>query len=156
VLDVPDTTVDEAVTRARSRAMSAYKYAYYDPYRREELIARIDRERGEHVDLECTLNDRRLTPRDESGPVPTPERIRAAVPASTFEWTRAQDQRPCESLYVYLDDVPDTVQLTIAADVHKLSPEHVERCARAMEEVAVAAALDPGARTGVPAAALAR
>jgi hypothetical protein len=139
------------VAHTRRRAITAYKYAYYDPYRREDLIDRVNRERGEEVDLECTFNDRRLKPRDETGPLPTPAQIRAALPGGSFEWTHRQDERPFDKLYVNVDDEPDTVQLTLVTDVHHVSPEQVEACVRGMEELAVAAALDPATRTLVPA-----
>jgi len=151
VLDLPDATVDEAVAHARRRAMVAYKYAYYDPPQREELIDRINRERGEEIDLECSFNDRRLRPRDESAPLPTSEQIRAAVAERSFEWTHQQDERAFDHLYVNVDDEPDTVQLTLVCDVHHVAPEDVEAWVRGMEEVAVAAALDPATRTLVPA-----
>jgi hypothetical protein len=151
VLDLPDGTVDQAVAHTRRRAITAYKYAYYDPPLREEMLERVNRERGEEVDLECTFNDRRLKPRDQSGPLPTAEQIRAAVARGSFEWTHQQDERAFDKLYVNVDDEPDTVQLTVVTDTHHLDPAAVKRCVRGMEEVAVAAALDPATVTSVPA-----
>jgi hypothetical protein len=146
VIDLPDGTLDEAVAHTRRRAIAGYKYAYYHPARREELIARVNQERGEEVDLDCSFNDRRLKHRDQAGPPPTPDEIRAARPESGFEWTEQQDHRPYAGLYVYVDDVPDTVQLTAVADVHCVPPGDVEAVVRGMAEVAVAGALDPAAR----------
>jgi hypothetical protein len=149
VIDVPDGTVDETVAHARRRAITAYKYAYHDPPQREELIARVGQERGEEVDLECSLNNIRIAPRDESGPPPTPEQVRAALLHTSFEWTQKQDHRPSNRLYVTVEDVVDTLQLTVSADTHHVSPVDVEAFIRGMEEVAVAAALDPAAPTDV-------
>jgi hypothetical protein len=153
VIDVPDGTVDEAVARTRSRAITAYKYAYYDPMRREELIARVNRERGEEVDLECSINDSRLTPRRRAGGVPTPGEIRDALPRTDFRWLQRQDHRPYDKLYVTVDDVPDSLRFTVVADTHHVPSGDVEAFIRGMEEVAVAAALDASTRTRVLAAA---
>ena len=155
VLDVPDATVDEAVALARRRAITAYKYAYYHPDRRDELIARLGDERGEPVDLGSAFNDRRLKPRDESGPPPTPDQIRAALPQGSFEWKHQQDDIEFHQLSVSVDDVPDTVRLTVTCDIHRVSPEDVAACVRELETVAVAAALDPATRTRVPRPAVA-
>jgi hypothetical protein len=149
VIDVPDATVDEAVANTRRRAITAYKYAYYDPPRREELIARVNRERGAEVDLECSLNHIRIQPRDETAPPPAPEQVRAALAKTSFEWTQKQDHRPYNKLYVTVEDVLDTLRLTVVTDIHHVSPVDVEAFVRGMEEVSVAAALDPAARTRV-------
>ncbi|HEX6686379.1 MAG TPA: hypothetical protein VF062_26645, partial [Candidatus Limnocylindrales bacterium] len=147
VIDVPDGTVDAAAAATRRRAITAYKYAYYDPVRREELIARVNEERGEAVDLECSLNDIRLTGRDSLGPPPTPEQIRAALPRTSFEWTDRQDRQPYDKLYVTVEDVPDSMRLTAYCDSHYLSSDGLEALVRGMEEVAVSAALDPATPT---------
>jgi hypothetical protein len=147
VIDVPDATIDEAAAHTRRRAITAYKNAYYDPSQREELITRVNQERGETVDLQCSFNDIRLKPRDMSGPPPTPDQIRAALPETSFEWTQQQDHRPYDKLFVTVEDVPGSMRLVVNTDVHYLSPEDIEAIVRGMEEVAVAAAIDPAIRT---------
>jgi hypothetical protein len=151
VVEVPDGTVDEVVVLTRARAMAAYKHAYYDPSRLAELLARVNRERGEEVEPGCAFNDRRLKPRDESGPPPTPEQVRDAVSRGSFEWKHKQDEFEFYQLAISINDIPDTVNATVTCDIHYVSPEHVEACVRGMEEVAVAAALDPATRTRVSA-----
>jgi hypothetical protein len=147
VIDVPDTTVDDVIVHTRRRAMTAYKYAYYDPRRVQELIATVSRDRGEQVDVSCYFNDRRLTPREEGVAVPTPEQIRAALPRTSFEWRYKQDYQRFDKLFVNVDDEPDTVAMTVLTDIHYVSPTDVEACVRGMEALAVSAALDPDART---------
>jgi hypothetical protein len=146
-IEIPDATIDEAVRLTRTRAISAYKYAYYDPTQLDALIARLSEERGADLQAECGFNDRRLGPRDESGPVPTHEQVRAALPGSSFEWVQRQDDEPYSKLYINVEDATDTYRLTVTTDIHYLSPEQVEACVRAMEEIAVASALDPATRT---------
>ena len=148
-MEVPDATVDEAVALTRRRALVAYKHAYYHPGRRDELVAQVGRERGEPVDLGAMFNDRRLKPRDHGGPPPTAEQVRAAVPQGTFQWRHRQDEIEFYKLAVVINDHPETLDAAVTCDVHYVQPELVEACVRGVEEVAVAAALDPDARTGV-------
>jgi condensation domain-containing protein len=147
-IDVPDATVDEAVAHTRRRAMTAYKYAYCDPYRRDEVIARVNEERGERVDISCFFNDRRLKTREQEGaaPPPSPEQV-AAAPLGSFEWKHKQDYQIFDEFFVNINDVPDTVSMTVQADIHHLSPVDVEACIHGMQKVAVAAALDPATTT---------
>lgn len=150
VIDVPDATVDEAVAYTRRRAITAYKYAYHDPPQREALLERVNQERGATVDLECSLNHIRINPRDQNAPPPTAGQVQAALPDTSFEWTEQQDDRPYNKLYVTVEDVLDTLRLTVDTDIHHLAPDAVEAFVRGIEEVAVAAAFDPTVRTGVP------
>jgi hypothetical protein len=152
LIEVPDTTVDDVVRAARRGAMAAYKNAYYDPDRRDELIDRIGRERGEPVELDCYFNDRRIRPRDETGPAPVPAQIREALPGTGFEWTHQQDYMPFEGLHVNIEDTATTARVTMPFDTHRVSPEVVEACLWEMQEVAVTAALDPDTGTGSRAA----
>jgi hypothetical protein len=146
VIDLPNTTVDEAVAHARRRAMTAYKYAYYDPAKMAKLIRRVNRERGETVEIGCFFNDRRLRTRELTGPTPTAAEVRAAPPG-TFEWKYKQDESQFDPFFINVDDEADTVAMTVLADIHHISPTDVEACVQKMEDVAVAAALDPSTRT---------
>jgi hypothetical protein len=138
-IDVRDATVDEIVRRTERRTMATYKYAYYDPYQMDELVARVGRERGEEIDLACFFNDRRAAPAEDA--VPTAEQLLAARPQTSFEWVDKQDERPYERLFVHLDDVPGTVSMSVFIDSHHVAPADVEACLRGMEQVAVTAAV---------------
>ncbi|OLB80366.1 MAG: hypothetical protein AUI14_07030 [Actinobacteria bacterium 13_2_20CM_2_71_6] len=148
-LDVAGISFDEALERTRRAAMVAYKYAYFHPGQLDELISRVAAERGPGFDIACFFNDRRVRNRDgATGSAPTPEDVRAALAHSAFAWVGAQDD-PFERLFVHIDDEPDTVHMTIHLDTHYLSPADGEALLRGMETVAVEAALDPAAKTGV-------
>jgi hypothetical protein len=149
VIDVAGITLDQAVTRTRRRAMTAYKYAYYDPPRLDELIARVCRERGETVDLGCFFNDRRPPGGEPPGPVPTPAQVREALPGSTFRWDERQDDQPYDSLFLTVDEVPEAIAMSVFTDTHRIAPAGVEACVREMEALAVAAAFDPAVPTRV-------
>lgn len=148
-LDLAGLTVDQAVVAARGPVMAAYKHAYYDRRRMEELLERVGKERGEQIDLACFYNDRRQRPGDETGAPPaTPARLQAALAETTLEWLRRQDE-PFERLFLHVEEVPDRVGLTILADTHHFAPADMTACVRGMEELAVAAAFDPAAPTRV-------
>jgi len=147
-VDVADATFDEVVRRTRQRSMTAYKYAYYDPEQLAELVARVERERGEPLDISCFFNDRRVRFRDDSGPVPTAEQVRAVADRTAFRWLRRQD-RPFERLFVHVEDEPDTLALTICGDTQHVSPADMQSCLTGMAALTIEAALDPATRTGV-------
>lgn len=141
VVDVAGLTLDEAVTRAAQRTLAAYKHAYYDPLRVDELVERIGRERGVELDLSCYFNDRR--PFGGAGtrsPTPEPEQLRAALPVSTFAPVQRREHSR-ERLFVHIENVPGTMELTVNADTRYLAPGDVEALCRGMEAVAVEAAL---------------
>ncbi|MEU7875748.1 condensation domain-containing protein [Dactylosporangium sp. NPDC049140] len=138
VLDVAGRPFDEAVALTGRRSLTAYKHAYYDPGDLDELIARVNRDRGEEVDIACYFNDRR-PPGPADGPVPTAEEVRAALPETTFRWMARQD-RPNERMFVTIAAEPDTVHLDICGDTEHIPPAVLEACVRGMEAVTVAAA----------------
>ncbi|GAA2642273.1 condensation domain-containing protein [Dactylosporangium fulvum] len=146
MLDVAGASFAEALDRARRSALTTYKHAYYDPARLDELIARVVAERGDDLELPCYFNDRRGEP---TGAVPEPARLRAALSRGEFRWTTQQDV-PFEPLIVHVDDVPgDAVRAILFMDTHVVSPGDGEALLRGLEAVAVEAALDPSAPTGV-------
>ncbi len=136
VIDVgsgTDAPFDEVVTRAWRSTIGAYKHAYYDPRQRDALVARIGRERGVELDLSCYFNDRRTAAgpaRAAAGVAPAPSELRWAPPGDI----------PIERLFLHVNDVPDTVDLTVVADTHYVSPGQMEQLARTMEHVLVVAA----------------
>lgn len=142
VLDLAGLTLDQAVARARGRALAAYKHAYYDPVRMAELVARVSRERGEQIDLECYFNDRRLAGGGEHSPAVTPGQLSAARTGTRFRWRPGSD-RPFERLAVHVEDLPDRVGVTCYADTRFLAPADLVALVHGMEEVAVDAAFDP-------------
>jgi hypothetical protein len=149
-VDVADTTIEDVLGRSRRRAMSTYKNAYYDPRSRRELLARICAERGEEIDLGCFFNDRRmaLAMPDPATPAPTEAEVRAAMAQTTFAWKTRTDQ-PSERLFVHVDDADEAVLLHVWIDTHCLAPHELEAALRELDAVALTAAFDRGAPTGV-------
>jgi len=138
VLDV-DGDVDEIVERVRRRAMTTYKYAYYDHAERDALIERIGRDRGCAIDLGCWVNDRRTrTALDPAEPTPTADELRGA-PADTVV-RRTPLTLFIKRLMFTVDDGADTVAYTLEADTAFISTDELEALVQALDAVAVEAA----------------
>ncbi|MFI7673532.1 condensation domain-containing protein [Actinophytocola sp. NPDC049390] len=149
VADVADRTVGDTVRLVASRSLSAFMNAYYDAYEQEERIRRIERERGEELDLSCSFNDRRQGDRVHAGvPAPGDDEIRAALAGSEFSW-KQDASIPKAKLYLSIDDPPGAVELVLSADRRYFSRAEMTALALAIEEVAVQAAIEPGTPTGV-------
>ena len=152
LIDVADTTLDGAVARASHSALNAYKNAYYNPYEQDEVIERVERERGEEIDLSCFYNDRRQQDRGLSGAPPSYDQIQEALPRSTFSWT-GEINPPKRKLYFNVDDPPGCIELMLSADRSYFSRDDLLALVREVESVAVSAALDGTTPTNVTAAA---
>jgi hypothetical protein len=154
VLDVADRTVGEVVVLAAGKALNAYKNAYYDAYEQDEVVARVERDRGVAFDLSCYYNDRRQRDRLHSGVTPpSGDQIRAALADSELSWRQEVDI-PRAKLHLCLDDPPGAVELVLSCDGRYFSREDMTALALAIEEVAVQAAIEPGTPTGVRAGVL--
>jgi hypothetical protein len=151
VIDVADTTFDDAVERARQSTMSTYLNAYYHPDEMTELIAELGRERGEVIELDCYFNDRRVPEhREPTGPIPTPEQLAAVSDETTLSWGPPSDA-PFEPFFFHINDVPDTLDLILYTDTRCLPPGDMTAFLHGVESILVAAAFDAAAPTGVAA-----
>jgi hypothetical protein len=154
VLDVADRTVGEVVALATGKALNAYRCAYYDAYEQDEVVARVERDRGVAFDLSCYYNDRRQRDRLHTGVTPpSGDQIRAARADSELSWRQEVDI-PRAKLNLCLDDPPGAVELVLSCDGRYFSREDMTALALAIEEVAVQAAIEPGTPTGIRAGVL--
>jgi hypothetical protein len=149
VIEVADSTFDEVVGRAWQASTRAGKHSYYDPRDMADMLARVAAERGEEIDLDCYFNDRRRThlnppPLDNT---PTPADLAAARAAGAVRWEDPMEHYD-HTVFFHVNDVPDTFDLLMAADTHKLSPAGMETLMRRMEDVLVTAVLAPDVRIG--------
>ncbi|MFL6140483.1 MAG: condensation domain-containing protein [Labedaea sp.] len=129
------------VTRTWRAMLRAAKHAYYDPDRMWELVAQIGRERGEPIDRACIFNDRRAPDRHEDRAV-TAADVLAARSDTTLRWVRPLNPAS-EAFFFYVNDVPDTVDILLSVDTHRVRAETVETFLHRMEGVLVEAALAP-------------
>jgi hypothetical protein len=145
VVDLAGITFDEAVTRTRRAAMSAYKHAYFDFAQWKTLIADITRERGEAVDLACYYNDRPadFTPADREV---TPADVGAAAPGP-LNWQELPFFN--EKVMFTIDQLPDAFQLLILADTHHVTRAEMAALVEDMHDIATEAAFTAGTLTKV-------
>ncbi len=149
MIDVADTTMGDAVARASASAINAYKNAYYDPYEQDEVIERVERERGEELDLSCFYNDRRQRARSHLGEaIPAAEEIRAALAHSAVSW-EPEISMPRRKIYFNVDDPPGAIEFVMSADTRYFDRSDLAAIMRNVEEAAVQAALEPEAPTRV-------
>jgi hypothetical protein len=149
MIDVADVSLAEAVARARGSVLNTYKNAYYDPYLQDEVIERVERERGEPVDFSCFYNDRRQGDRGiPEGPLATDSQIREALPLGDHQWEYEPDMST-RKLYVNVDDPPGAVDFVMSVDNRYFCAAETVAVVAAMEAVAVQTALQPATPTGV-------
>jgi hypothetical protein len=145
VVEVGDGTLDEVVDRAQRASLRASKNAYFDPADHAAMLARVDEERGEHVDIACLFNAR-----DQSGgpldpdPLPTAEEIAAAREHSVLTWGPPMPVFP-EKAMLNFEDSFGAAELLLEADTHYVSAEQMVEMLRGMEEVVIEAAYPEGA-----------
>lgn len=146
-----DGTVDDVVARVRGASTAAWLQGYYDPDQLADLHTRLDRDRGHPARVTCRINDRRAA-RPSAGVVlgaeVTEERLRAKAGETALVWGGELDAA-VDQVFIAIEDRPGTVYLQGVFDLTCLTEEQAERVLRGVEEVAVAAAFDPGAPTRV-------
>lgn len=146
VVEVGDAPLDEVVDRAQRASLRASKNAYFNPDDHAEMLARVDRERGVHVDIACLFNAR-----DQSGgpldpdPLPTEAEVLAARERSVLSWGPPMDVFP-EKAMLNFEDSFGAAELLLEADTHYVPAERMVELLRGMEEVVVEAAFPGGHR----------
>ena len=158
VINVADVGFGEVIKRAWQASTNAYKYAYYDSARRDELIESLGRERGEQFDLSCIVNDVRA-PDPETLDVDGRD-LPALMADSRLDWLDLRFA-PDERLFVSVTDqpypglaaAPDSVCVMAHANTRFISTSDVESCLRGIEFTVVEAALDPTGTESQPALA---
>jgi Condensation domain len=158
VLDVAETTVDEAIRGARGTVRSAYKHAYFDMEAEAALLDRLAREQPDAASWSgeawTLFNDRRTGKIESLVPAlsdaSVAQEIRAVRAQTEFRWIGWRDN-PFEPLLLNIDDSPRGTVLTALTDTWYVAPADGEGLLRDMEDIAVAAATDPAVPTGVAA-----
>lgn len=152
-VDVADLTVDEVVAQIRRVSTAASMNAYYDPDELEALTARLDAERGHPARVTLRINDRRVVARQNAeetarAGLVTPEQIEQARGATWLTWDGTIEHLP-EQAFITVEDKSHAVLLQLIHDMACLTEEEVEAVLNGVEEIAVAAAFDASAPTGV-------
>jgi hypothetical protein len=154
-LDLADATIDEVVARCRRASLAAGLYAYYDPDQLEQLIARLDAERGYPARVTCRINDRRVTTRTRIATADadqvTMEKISEKLDETFLAWDGTLENLP-EQVFISAEDYPDTIYLQVIFDMSCFTEAQAEALLYGIEKVAVEAAFDPAVPTRVGAA----
>ena len=151
-LDVAGVSLATAVARARASMLHAYKNAYYDGRHRDEVLDRVQRDRGVLIDTGCYYNDRRVERPPDGLPPAGDDRLRAALAESS--WVPEPGRPPRNVLQVNVLDAPGAeppvaIDLHITLDPRYLELAEIQRLATGIEAVAVQAAIEPDAPTGI-------
>jgi condensation domain-containing protein len=146
-LDVAGVSLATAVTRARASMLLTYKNGYYDGRHRDEVLDRVQRDRGVLIDTGSYYNDRRVERPPDGLPPADDDRLRAALAESC--WVPEPGRPPRNVLQVNVLDGPDAIDLHITWDPRYLELAEIQRWATGIEAVAVQAAIDPDAPTGI-------
>jgi hypothetical protein len=113
--------------------------AYYDPDQRDRLIATVERERGEEIDLSCFFNHR-TRPQAQEPPTADDDELRDALGRGELTWDAPPVKRN-ERLFLSIDDRPDRMDYSVGVDTRFLSLADTEALVRGMESLLVRTAL---------------
>ena len=137
VLEVEGVPFEEVARRTWRAALTAYKHAYYDSEDHAAMVARTAPDQSPESGVACFFNDRRSRVGHAAAAVSTtPRRLREAGRSSTFTWTGKKDN-PFERLFLNVEDDPEVIELSVAADTHYFAPADIESLVRYMESVAI-------------------
>jgi hypothetical protein len=151
-IDVRDSSIDEAVARARGAALTAGMRAYYDPDELRELKARLDTARGYPARVSCRVNDQRaMVNRDDGETSPgevTPEQVCQLLPRTSMESLEPLDHLHDQAV-ILVENQREVLSVVLMYDSWSLPDALAGAFLRGMEEAAVEAAFDPAAPTRV-------
>ncbi|HEX8081774.1 MAG TPA: condensation domain-containing protein [Jatrophihabitans sp.] len=152
IVDLAGATLDQVIARGRRALLAGGLHAYYDPERLNELMVRLDAERGYQAQVSCRINDRRMTTRrmtDELARTAEVSRdqILRKRPETWFSWDGTLDHLH-EQAFITVEDHGDTVHLQLIFDMACFTEEQIENFAHGVEQVAIEAAFDPDAPAG--------
>ncbi|MEZ0115518.1 hypothetical protein ABH920_009557 [Catenulispora sp. EB89] len=156
VLEVGDTTFDEAVDRARGATLAAVKNAYFDPDALEALLDRFAAEQASATYAGAPVPAMFFNDRHAAEPAvdyatnaaPNPREPQRTRGASTFAWLR-RGPEPAETLSVTVDDADGALAVSVHFDTHVIAPETAEELLWGIEHAAIEAVADGDAPTGI-------
>jgi hypothetical protein len=152
-LDVAGASIDEVIAQAGRAILAAGVYGYYDPRRLDEVCARVAAERGHPAGITWVINDTRTARLDDAagpaspGPA-TREQIAGKLPETLLAWEQ-KTLGFAAAAQISVFDHPGTLWVEAILEMTRFPQEQAEALLRGIEEVAVEAALDPAARTGI-------
>lgn len=154
-VDVAGVSVAEAVARARRATTDGALNGYFDPDTLAELMARLDARRGYPAQITCHINDprihvRKATEADARTRQVTPAEIQGALSETWFNWDgTVPGGHFTDQAFLTITETRNSLLLQLVFDLACLTEAQAEGLVREVEQVAVEAAADPQALTGV-------
>lgn len=149
--DLSNATVDEVIARGRQALLAGGMHAYYDPDHLNELMARLDAERGYPAAVTLRMNDRRRTTQrwmaeEARAARVTPADIQSRLGETFFSWDGTLDT--CQDqAFVTIEDYR-TFYLQLIFDMGCFTEKQIEDFAYGVEQVAIEAAFNPAVPAG--------
>jgi hypothetical protein len=151
-IDVRDSSIEEAVARARGAALTAGMRAYYDPDELRELMARLDTARGYPARVSCRVNDQRAmvsSAGGQAGPAGvTPEQVAQQLTRTSVESLDPLDHLHDQAV-ILVENQREVLSVVLMYDSWSLPDPVAGAFLRGIEQAAVEAAFDPAAPTRV-------
>jgi hypothetical protein len=125
-----------AVTLAMMRA---YLNARFDTLDSAALVAEVGERRGITFDLNCRFNDMwswKLTDDGHSAEPAAPEDVRPACARTVFSWQESTDLDKI-TLFVDVTGTPESIQLQVLADTHRVPKTAIRAFLEGFERVLV-------------------
>jgi hypothetical protein len=146
-LELAGASLATAVARAQQGLLGTYKNAYYDSYRQDEVVERVERERGVPVRLCCYYTDRQ-----DGLPSAAPagdqrlrdDQLRAAQAQGGWQ-DEPDGPLPAVPLFLNVDHLPDALEFPVSFDTRYLDRAAVLSIVRGIERAAVQTVLEPDA-----------
>ncbi|HST47686.1 condensation domain-containing protein [Jatrophihabitans sp.] len=151
-IDLTDATVDEVMARGRQALLVSGMHSYYDPDHLNELMARLDDERGYPAAVTLRMNDRRRTTQkwmaeEARARQVTPADIESRLGETFFSWDGTLDT--CyDDAFVTIEDYRGTFHLQLIFDMACFTDKQIEDFVYGVEQVAIEAAFNPDVPAG--------
>ncbi len=152
VVDAAQACVDDVVAQVRSASLTAGLRAYYDPDELAAVFARSAAADGAAARISCRFNDQRAMSKagaaDQYLGEASAAQLAKQLGQTSLSWHHPLDQLH-DALSIVITNRPEVLSVYLKCDLWCLSPAQVEAILAAVERVAVEAAFDPAAPTGV-------
>ncbi|MBV9821509.1 MAG: condensation protein [Actinobacteria bacterium] len=151
-IDLTDATVDQVMARGRQALLASGMNSYYDPDHLNELMARLDAERGYRAEVTLRMNDRRRTTQkwteeEVRARRVTPADIQSRLGETFFSWDGTLET--ChDDAFVTIEDYRSTFHLQLIFNMACFTDKQIEDFVYGVEQVAIEAAFDDDVPAG--------
>jgi hypothetical protein len=141
-LDVGGVPFADLVQTAHRRAILAYRNARYDVTARDQILATVEAERGERIDLTSYFNDIRVTDGWPSlPPMPATAAEARALTEETSVYLVGTWDKQDSTLFASTPSAPDLARYYLLADTALVPRPAIESCLRNIESIVLETAI---------------